>query len=371
MDALQTTVPTQLSAVQDALTPSALLEQVQLIQNVMTSVMKENEHYGVIPGTGNKPSLLKAGAEKLCFTFRLRPQFEIEERELINSHREYKTICKLFSIANSNPVGEGLGICSTMESKFRYRTGAGEITEIDVPKSYWDTRKSDPKKAAEVLRELANNAGYEGNKFGTKKDENNCWKITTHGEKVEYDNPADYYNTVIKMSKKRAFVDAVITCTAASDIFTQDVEDLIDNGVIEPKHTPKPEPEKPHEKTKPAPKPRNYTSEFEACQTMDEVKKLWSSLNAAEKTQCVKLKDITKERIENQTANVEDAQFTEVQDGLMSMINNISTGAAESTLKAIDEAISKSNGNKANYLSAFNEKLNAIGATYEPQALPF
>ncbi|WP_418719751.1 hypothetical protein [Bilophila wadsworthia] len=43
--------------------------------------------------------------------------------------------------------------------------------------------------------------------------------------RVEHDNPADYYNTCLKMAKKRALVDAVLTCTAASDIFTQDIED--------------------------------------------------------------------------------------------------------------------------------------------------
>jgi hypothetical protein len=40
--------------------------------------------------------------------------------------------------------------------------------------------------------------------------------------KVENTDIADVYNTVIKMSKKRAYVDATITACAASDIFTQD-----------------------------------------------------------------------------------------------------------------------------------------------------
>ena len=37
------------------------------------------------------------------------------------------------------------------------------------------------------------------------------------------------YNTVLKMAKKRALVDAVLTATAASDIFTQDLEDISAN----------------------------------------------------------------------------------------------------------------------------------------------
>ncbi len=52
--------------------------------------------------------------------------------------------------------------------------------------------------------------------------------------KLENDNPADDYNTVLKMAKKRALVDAVLTATAASDIFTQDLEDITANMAMYP-----------------------------------------------------------------------------------------------------------------------------------------
>ncbi|HIJ50738.1 MAG TPA: hypothetical protein HPP54_06770, partial [Nitrospinae bacterium] len=48
--------------------------------------------------------------------------------------------------------------------------------------------------------------------------------------RTDHDNPADYYNTVLKMAKKRALVDAVLTATAASDIFSQDIEETRSNG---------------------------------------------------------------------------------------------------------------------------------------------
>ena len=44
--------------------------------------------------------------------------------------------------------------------------------------------------------------------------------------RIENEDIADVYNTVLKMAKKRALVDATLTATAASDIFTQDVEDF-------------------------------------------------------------------------------------------------------------------------------------------------
>ena len=65
-----------------------------------------------------------------------------------------------------------------------------------------------------------------GKGFIVKKVDGQGWMVAKGGEKLETDNPADHYNTVLKMAKKRALVDAVLTTTAASDIFAQDLEDL-------------------------------------------------------------------------------------------------------------------------------------------------
>ena len=39
-------------------------------------------------------------------------------------------------------------------------------------------------------------------------------------------------NTVLKIAKKRAFVDAILTATHASHIFTQDMEDIVNLQVV-------------------------------------------------------------------------------------------------------------------------------------------
>lgn len=44
--------------------------------------------------------------------------------------------------------------------------------------------------------------------------------------------PYNIRNTILKMAKKRALIDGALTTTGASGVFTQDVEDLRDNGVI-------------------------------------------------------------------------------------------------------------------------------------------
>jgi hypothetical protein len=51
--------------------------------------------------------------------------------------------------------------------------------------------------------------------------------------RVENENLPDTYNTVLKMACKRALVAAVLNGTAASDIFTQDLDDR-DESLSEP-----------------------------------------------------------------------------------------------------------------------------------------
>lgn len=205
-------------AVSTPMSVQEIVGQVALIQEVMKSVMKEGEHFGKIPGCGDKPALLKAGAEKLGMTFRLAPTFDVSRLDGASGHREYQVICTL------NGRHQGVGTCSTMEGKYRYRTGPKKPIGKPVPKAYWDMRQSDPGKAQALLG---------GKGFSTMKDDTGQWVICEQGERVEHDNPADYYNTVLKMAKKRAHVDAVLTATAASDCFIQDLDEMVADGVLE------------------------------------------------------------------------------------------------------------------------------------------
>jgi hypothetical protein len=211
-------------AVYEAMPLSApqIQAQVNLIQEVMKAVMKDGEHYGKIPGCGDKPSLLKPGAEKLMFTFRLVADPEVEVFDLyhptVQGHREYRVKVKISSMGGTY-MGGGIGSCSTMENKYRFRGGEKEGTGQPVPKEYWNLRKAGKIDEAEQL------IGGEG--FGAGKIDGN-WEICEIGEKVEHDNPADFYNTCEKMAKKRALVDATLTVTAASDIFTQDIEEMVE-----------------------------------------------------------------------------------------------------------------------------------------------
>ena len=148
--------------------------QVNEIQYLMTSVLKDGTHFGKIKGCGDKPTLLQPGAEKIAYMFHLVPSYQVEVEKFANGHRAYTVTCSLRSRESEKDVGYGVGLCSTLESKYRYR---------------------------------------------------NEW-VNGEKRKVENQDVADVWNTCLKMAKKRAFVDAVKSTTAASDVFTQDVEDF-------------------------------------------------------------------------------------------------------------------------------------------------
>lgn len=206
-----------------ALSVDAVVKQVALVQNIMSGVMKKDEHFGVIPGTNGKPTLLKPGAEKLAHTFLLAPRYTVERIEMPGEHRGYEVVCEISSITAGNFLGAGVGNASTMETKYRFRKGVRKCPKCG--------------KAAIIKGKREYGGGWLcfaqkggcGQKF---KDGDKAIEDQETG-RVEHDNPADYYNTVMKMAKKRAFVDAVLTVTAASDIFVQDMEDLNGNGVID------------------------------------------------------------------------------------------------------------------------------------------
>lgn len=182
-----------------SLTAADVRAHVNLMQDVMIEVMRDGTHYGTIPGTKSK-SLYKAGAEKLMATFRLAAKPEVEDLSS-NGEIAYRVTVNLLS-TDGTFVGAGIGECSSNEDKYAWR---GSICDEEFDATPENRRRIKFSK-------------YQG-RVEKKK------QVRT--------NPADVANTILKMAKKRAQVDAVITATAASDIFTQDIEDLPDEVVAE------------------------------------------------------------------------------------------------------------------------------------------
>ena len=194
----------------DEMSVEDMANTLKMVYDLFQSTMKPKIDYDVIPGCGDKPSLLQPGAIKIKSLFSLGHRVEIKQTDLDGNHREYQTIITLYSHQTGKDVGQGVGVCSTMESKWKYRT---ENTGKEVPKEYWDARNPI----------LLGGRQFAPRKIKGKKGAKDKWFIF---EKIEHDNPADYYNTCIKMCEKRGVVDAVSKAVpGVADLFTQDIEE--------------------------------------------------------------------------------------------------------------------------------------------------
>lgn len=148
------------------------------------TALKEGRDYGVIPGTNEKKkSLWKPGAERVNAAYGVLARFEFSEQEVdhdrvVNYEKKewdpdvrgkknlvpgqskglYRYVIRCSLYKGDTLVGEGLGSCSSMETKY-------------------------------------------------------------------VDRPRDLENTIIKIAKKRAFVDATLTTFGLSDEFSQDYDE--------------------------------------------------------------------------------------------------------------------------------------------------
>lgn len=175
--------------------------QISTIQNVLKSVMKVNEHYGTVPGCGDKPTLLKPGAEKIMATFRIAPKYEVEDLST-NDESRYRVVATGVYSPDGTFLGQGIGECSSNEEKYKWRSA---VCDEEFEETQENRRRNKWKK------------GYNG-------------KPSYSIKQVRTDH-ADQSNTVLKMAVKRATVAMVLTVTAASDIFAQDLEDMPANEV--------------------------------------------------------------------------------------------------------------------------------------------
>lgn len=219
--------------VQAALDPEAVQQQVQQIQGLMDKVMTEGEHYDD-PKWASSPILKKAGAEKISFAFRLNAEFDVEVERLSEhrddlppGHREYWATCRIHS-RTGEYLGMAKGSCSTAEPKYRYRK-SDKLTDFAPPSEFWNSYEDSMANADfSILRDKLMEEGEDfppDADIGVSKDDTTGnWYISIEG-RVENPELEAQYNTCLKMAQKRAYVGAIQQVTAASDIFTQDLDD--------------------------------------------------------------------------------------------------------------------------------------------------
>jgi len=207
------------------------LVQIQAFQLFVQKNLTKGKDYGIIKGVSKKPSLWKPGAEKVIKLMDLAGTWEFVDRleewpeggiPFFNYTIKYKAV----SLLTDQVVEEGIGSANSMESKFRFRW----VPKKDVP------------------------AGVSLDDLPTRK------RTGRYGEYVQYriesEDIASLQNSILKMAKKRAMVDAALAVGRLSDIFTQDLEDADEGQHAEAGDGDSQYPEDGEEKPRPA-KPKN------------------------------------------------------------------------------------------------------------------
>jgi hypothetical protein len=144
------------------------ISRVQQLREYIQQGMKDGVDYGLIPGTNtNKPSLFKPGAEKLCLIYGLSAR-----------------VAELKSIEDFE-----VGIFSYVVKVSLVQKRTGTV--------------------------VAEGVG----------------QCNSRERRYKNQDPASVANTILKMARKRALVDATISATCASDEFTQDIEDSSPDSV--------------------------------------------------------------------------------------------------------------------------------------------
>jgi len=187
--------PVEESIPRFVLSVAEMQQRVTELQQFIKSQMVRGVDYGKIPGTP-KPTLYKPGAEKLAAMYGFAQHVEVVSRveDWERGFFHYEVRVDLINKRTGVIEAQGVGSANSRETRYRWRW----VPEKDVP------------------------AGVDKASLPTKRGQ--------YGPLYRIDNetPADVVNTLLKMAKKRGLVDAVLSATRSSGLFTQDAEDFPD-----------------------------------------------------------------------------------------------------------------------------------------------
>ncbi len=242
------------------------IDRKSQVNQFITSVMKDGEDYGYMPGDNKKEKkkvLLKPGAEKLCSIFGFAPRYEAEtivEDWTGKEHNSeplfyYRYKCALYR--GDRFMGEAVGSANSWEAKHRYRwlsadqlpsatdktklVSKGGKRTLFEPFFAYDKRETTgkygkPEEHWAMFDKAVQDGTARKNTKQTKAGKDmSGWELDVDATLYRVPNPdsADVVNTCQKIAQKRALVAAVLIVTNCSDAFTQDLEDApedIDTG---------------------------------------------------------------------------------------------------------------------------------------------
>lgn len=203
---------------------ATMKNKLDIVQQFFREVMVSDVDYGIIPGTP-KPTLYKSGAEKLCelYGFAIEIADKREERDFKTGFYLAEVTVRLRHRATGQVVAEGVGEANVYEAKYRWRW----VGERDLPRGI--------DKENLLSKEFSNRDGGKWSKY-----------------RLENADLFDQWNTVLKMAKKRSLVDATLSATRSSGIFSQS-EDDFEAYIMAEGEADKPVPSPKATKAKPSP----------------------------------------------------------------------------------------------------------------------
>ncbi len=193
------------------------LASIEAFQTLVKESLKKPRDYARLPGT-QRETLLKPGAEKIAKLIQCSDLYVVLD-EIADWDRPlfaYTVKCRLVSMRDGTTVwSEGLGECNTHEPKYRWR----------------NKQRVCPQCQAETIFVSKQEPGFfcwrKQGGCGATFNLNDPAIVNQELGKVENEDPAGLRNTMLKMAKKRALVDAALSVAALSDLFTQDLDDQV------------------------------------------------------------------------------------------------------------------------------------------------
>jgi hypothetical protein len=223
---------------QRSLAPVGLLRPVASPVELMTAhkeavtiinkVLEGGKDYGTIPGCGDKPTLFNPGAQRLLIAFGCFAEFEILDQEVNHSIELPFSMTKWVPANHERPA-------NWKELK---EAGKGRNRKLDNGSWEWQERREESGTAKGLYRYVVKaRIVHRDSGQAVGEGVGACSSMESKYAR----SPSDFENTILKMAKKRALVDAVVVTFGLSDRFTQDVEDNPDvyGGVTSPTVPPR------------------------------------------------------------------------------------------------------------------------------------
>lgn len=219
--------------IQPVVEPAQMMAYHKQIADFVAKSLEKDKDYGQLPGT-QRSCLYKAGSERLLVGFGCVADFEVIESEADHNRPIAFTITKWIK---ANDPGR--------DEKERLKAeGQGRNKKLPNGNWEWQVPITEEGHALGLYRYVVkcrilqrSTGEVIGTGLGT------CSTVETKYIR----SPREAENTVLKMAKKRAQVDAVLSTFGLSDRFTQDIEDISPEKLETPKVKREPEPETPVE----------------------------------------------------------------------------------------------------------------------------